>query len=223
MKVACENWYWSGEAGKEEVMFEKLERKLVNVLLFFDLFKMKTKIPEDFSGVMRTQDKRVRKLVKRAYEIPFYRKRFDEAGVKPEDIRTGDDLSKLPLLTKDELRAWMNEEAKDPKYDCWFHDTTSGSSGIPLMLLVSPKEKAYNMAKQMNIPVLGIIENYSYVKCPDCGKEIKVFGESHVEEAAREMNVPVLGRMPIDMKLAEAVENEKFYEAENPYLADVKL
>ena len=53
---------------------------------------------------------------------------------------------------------------------------------------------------------------------PDCGKEIKVFGESHVEEAAREMNVPVLGRMPIDMKLAEAVENEKFYEAENPYL-----
>ena len=54
-------------------MFEKLERKLVNVLLFFDLFKMKTKIPEDFSGVMRTQDKRVRKLVKRAYEIPFYR------------------------------------------------------------------------------------------------------------------------------------------------------
>ena len=80
-----------------------------------------------------------------------------------------------------------------------------------------------NLAKQMNIPVLGIIENYSYVKCPDCGKEIKVFGESHVEEAAREMNVPVLGRMPIDMKLAEAVENEKFYEAENPYLADVKL
>ena len=58
-------------------MFEKLERKLVNVLLFFDLFKMKTKIPTDFRGVMRTQDKRVQKLVKRAYEIPFYKKRFD--------------------------------------------------------------------------------------------------------------------------------------------------
>ena len=54
-------------------MFEKLERKLVNVLLFFDLFKMKTKIPTDFSGVMRTQDKRVQKLVKRAYKIPFYK------------------------------------------------------------------------------------------------------------------------------------------------------
>ena len=132
-------------------MFEKLERKLVNVLLFFDLFKMKTKIPTDFRGVMHTQDKRVQKLVKRAYEIPFYKKRFDEAGVKPEDIRTGDDLSKLPLLTKDELRAWMNEEAKNPKYDCWFHDTTSGSSGIPLMLLVSPKEKAYNMANWFRV------------------------------------------------------------------------
>ena len=132
-------------------MFEKLERKLVNVLLFFDLFKVKTKIPTDFRGVMHTQDKRVQKLVKRAYEIPFYKKRFDEAGVKPEDIRTGDDLSKLPLLTKDELRAWMNEEAKNLKYDCWFHDTTSGSSGIPLMLLVSPKEKAYNMANWFRV------------------------------------------------------------------------
>ena len=102
---------------REVIMFEKMERKLVNVLLFFDLFKMKTKIPKDFTGVMRTQDRRVRKLVKKAYKIPFYKERFDKAGVKPEDIRTGDDLSKLPLLTKDELRAWMNEEAKNPKYE----------------------------------------------------------------------------------------------------------
>ena len=132
-------------------MFEKLERKLVNVLLFFDLFKMKTKIPKDFTKVMRIQDKRVRKLVKKAYKIPFYKERFDRAGVRPEDIRTGDDLSKLPLLTKDELRAWMNEEAKNPKYEDWYHDTTSGSSGVPLMLLVSPREKAYNMANWFRV------------------------------------------------------------------------
>ena len=122
-------------------MFEKLERKMVNALLFLDLFKMKTKIPKDFSKVMELQNKRVQKLAKKAYKIPFYRKRFDEAGVKPSDIRTGDDLSKLPLLTKDELRAWMNEEAKKKKYESWYHDTTSGSSGVPLMLLVSPKER----------------------------------------------------------------------------------
>lgn len=132
-------------------MFEKLERKLVNVLLFLDLFKMKTKIPKDFRAVMKVQDKRVQKLVKKAYQIPFYKKRFDEAGVKPEDIKTGDDLSKLPLLTKDELRAWMKEEAKNPKYKYWYHDTTSGSSGVPLMLLVSPKEKAYNMANWFRV------------------------------------------------------------------------
>ena len=84
-------------------------------------------------------------------------------------------------------------------------------------------KKAYGMAKQMNIPVLGIVENYSYVKCPDCGKELKVFGESHSEEIAAELGVPVLGKMPIDPAIAEAVEEERFYEMENPYLKDVEL
>ena len=125
--------------------------------------------------------------------------------------------------------------------DYLFVDMPPGTGDVPLtvfqslpvdgvVIVTSPQDlvqmivkKAANMAEQMNIPVLGIVENYSYVKCPDCGKEIKVFGESHVEEAAQEMNVPVLGRMPIDMKLAEAVENEKFYETKNPYLADVEL
>lgn len=132
-------------------MLEGLEKKLVNVLLFVDLFRMEKKLPEDFTKVLRTQDRRVQKLAKKAYKIPFYKKRFDAAGVKPEDIKTGDDLSKLPLLTKDELRAWMNEEAKNPKYKDWYHDTTSGSSGVPLMLLVSPKEKAYNMANWFRV------------------------------------------------------------------------
>ena len=72
-------------------------------------------------------------------------------------------------------------------------------------------------------PVLGIIENYSYVKCPDCGKEIKIFGESRVDEAAAQMGIPVLGRMPIDANLAQAVEEERFYEAENPYLKEIDL
>ncbi len=136
---------------RREFMFEKMQRRLVNVWIFTDLFKMKTKIPKDFTGVMKTQEKRVQKLVKKAYEIPFYRRRFDEAGVKPEDIKTGDDLAKLPLLTKEELRAWMKEEEKDPKYEYWFRDTTSGSSGVPLMLLVSPREKAYNMANWFRV------------------------------------------------------------------------
>ncbi len=135
-------------------MFENLQKKLVNVLIFTDLAKMKKKIPEDFSGVIRTQNRRIRKLVKKAYRIPFYRERFDRAGVKPSDIRTAADLVKLPLLKKEELRAWMKEEDKKPKYKNWYRDTTSGSSGEPLMILLSPREKAYMMANWFRVMML---------------------------------------------------------------------
>lgn len=80
-------------------------------------------------------------------------------------------------------------------------------------------EKAYKMAKKMDIPVLGIVENYSYLVCPDCGKKINVFGESNIEEIAKDLDIPVLGKMPIDAALAQAVEDEKFYEMSNEYLA----
>ena len=81
-------------------------------------------------------------------------------------------------------------------------------------------KKAYYMAEAMNIPVLGIVENYSYLKCPDCGKEISVFGKSNIDEVAAELGVKVLGKMPIDPALAEMVEEEKFYEVDNEYLKD---
>ena len=125
--------------------------------------------------------------------------------------------------------------------DYLFVDMPPGTGDVPLtvfqslpvdgvVIVTSPQDlvqmivkKACSMAQQMNIPVLGIIENYSYVKCPDCGKEIKVFGESHVDEAAAQMGIPVLARMPIDMELARAVEEERFYETENPYLKEIRL
>lgn len=75
------------------------------------------------------------------------------------------------------------------------------------------------MARQMNIPVLGIVENYSYLVCPDCGKKISVFGESKVEEVAAELDIPVLGKMPVDAALAEAVEKERFFEVDHEYLS----
>ena len=77
------------------------------------------------------------------------------------------------------------------------------------------------MAKKMNIPVLGLVENYSYLECPDCGKKISVFGESHIDEIAEKLGVEVLGKMPIDPKFAEIVEQEKFYEADNQYLKNI--
>ena len=125
--------------------------------------------------------------------------------------------------------------------DYLFVDMPPGTGDVPLtvfqslpvdgvVIVTSPQDlvqmivkKAYNMADQMNIPVLGIVENYSYVKCPDCGKELKVFGESHIEEIAAELGVPVMGKMPIDPAIAEAIEEERFYEIANPYLEDVEL
>ena len=122
--------------------------------------------------------------------------------------------------------------------DFLFVDMPPGTGDVPLtvfqslpldgvVIVTSPQDlvqmivkKAYNMATMMNIPVLGIVENYSFLKCPDCGKEIKVFGESHIDEIAADLGVKVLGKMPIDAQLAEMVEAEKFYEVNNEYLKD---
>ena len=79
-------------------------------------------------------------------------------------------------------------------------------------------KKAYNMAEMMKIPVLGIVENYSYVKCPDCGTPIKIFGESHIDEIAVELNVPVLGKMPIDMAYASKADSGAFDQINNEYI-----
>ena len=123
--------------------------------------------------------------------------------------------------------------------DFLFVDMPPGTGDVPLtvfqslpvdgvVIVSSPQdlvqmivEKAYNMAKQMNIPVLGIVENYSYLECPECGKRISVFGESHIDEIAENLGTEVLGKMPIDPQLAEIVEQEKFYEAENKYLTNI--
>lgn len=67
-------------------------------------------------------------------------------------------------------------------------------------------KKAANMADMMNIPVLGLVENMSYIKCPDCGKEIKIFGESHIEDIANEFGYDLLAKMPIDPSVASAVD-----------------
>ena len=66
--------------------------------------------------------------------------------------------------------------------------------------------KAVEMAKMMDVPVLGLVENMSYVQCPDCGKPFSVFGESHIEEVAAKYALPVLGKLPLDPKLAAACD-----------------
>lgn len=82
-----------------------------------------------------------------------------------------------------------------------------------IVIVASPQElvgmiveKAVNMAKMMDVPVLALVENMSYITCPDCGKEIHVFGESHIDEIAQKHGVETVARMPIDPKLAAACD-----------------
>lgn len=86
-----------------------------------------------------------------------------------------------------------------------------------IVIVTSPQDlvqmvvaKAVNMANQMGIPILGLVENMSYAVCPDCGRHIDVFGTSKIEEVAREQQLPVLGTLPIDPKLAAAADDGSF-------------
>ncbi len=122
--------------------------------------------------------------------------------------------------------------------DYLFVDMPPGTGDVPLtvfqslpvegiVIVTSPQDlvqlivkKAYHMAKSMNIPILGVVENYSYLKCPDCGREISVFGQSRIEEVAKQLDLKILGKMPIDPKLAELSDAGKFADAQNEYLQD---
>ena len=122
--------------------------------------------------------------------------------------------------------------------DYMFIDMPPGTGDVPLtifqsvpldgiVIVSSPQElvgmiveKAVNMARMMNVPILGLVENMSYVECPDCGKQIKVFGESHIDEIAAEYDVPVLAKLPMDPALAAACDAGKIEYVENNYMKD---
>lgn len=99
-----------------------------------------------------------------------------------------------------------------------------------IVVVTSPQDlvsmivgKAMKMASLMNIPVLGLVENMSYALCPDCGKKIHVFGESHISEIAEEYHVPVLAQMPINPALASACDNGTVEDLDCSYLEDAAL
>lgn len=122
--------------------------------------------------------------------------------------------------------------------DYLFVDMPPGTGDVPLtvfqsipvdgiVVVTSPQElvsmivgKAVKMAEMMNIPVIGVVENMSYVECPDCGKKLPVFGESHLEDVAAQYHVPVIGQIPIDPKLAAACDKGMIELNEGNYLDD---
>ncbi len=119
--------------------------------------------------------------------------------------------------------------------DYMFVDCPPGTGDVPLtvfqslpldgiVIVTSPQDlvslivkKAYNMAKMMNIPVLGIVENMSYIKCPDCGKEFHIFGSGKTETVADELGVPLLARIPIDTDMATLIDNGMFEKHQSDY------
>lgn len=109
-------------------------------------------------------------------------------------------------------------------------DMPPGTGDVPLtiyqtipidgvVLVTSPQDlvkmivmKSYNMAKKMNVPVLGIVENYSYFLCPDNGKKYDIFGESHIEEIAGRLDVGIIGKLPIDSSVAAMADTGRVFE-----------
>lgn len=115
-------------------------------------------------------------------------------------------------------------------------DMPPGTGDVPLtvfqslpidgiVIVTSPQElvrmivkKAYYMAEMMDVPVLGVVENYSYIECPDCGKKMQVFGESHIDEVAKELGIDVLGKMPLDPAFASKADEGKIFDLDVNYI-----
>lgn len=127
-----------------------------------------------------------------------------------------------PVIAGAVKQFWTDVVWKD--VDFLFVDMPPGTGDVPLtvfqslpvdgiVVVASPQElvsmivaKAVNMAQMMHVPMLGIVENMSYIVCPDCGRHINVFGESHVDETAAKHGLPVLAKLPIDPQLAQLAD-----------------
>ena len=128
-----------------------------------------------------------------------------------------------PVIAGAVKQFWTDVIWEDVDY--MFVDMPPGTGDVPLtvfqslpvdgiVIVTSPQDlvsmivsKAVKMANMMHIPVLGFVENYSYLECPDCGKRIEVFGKSRLDEVAEAFNLPVLARLPIDPKIAESYDS----------------
>ena len=139
-----------------------------------------------------------------------------------------------PILANMVKQFWTDVIWGDVDY--LFVDMPPGTGDVPLtafqslplegiVIVTSPQDlvqmivkKAYNMAGMMKVPGLGLVENYSYVQCPDCGRKIYVFGESHIDQIAAGLNIPVLGKMPIDPAYAAKADEGAFDQVDNPYV-----
>ena len=141
-----------------------------------------------------------------------------------------------PVIAGAVKQFWTDVIWEDVDY--LFVDMPPGTGDVPLtvfqslpvngiIIVTSPQDlvsmivsKAVKMADMMHVPVLGFVENYSYLQCPDCGKKINVFGKSHLDAIAQEHGLPILARLPIDPKVAEAYDNGQMETVNTDALAE---
>ena len=127
-----------------------------------------------------------------------------------------------PVIANTVKQFWKDVIWKDVDY--MFVDMPPGTGDVPLtvfqslpvdgiIVVTSPQDlvsmivgKAVKMAEMMNVPILGIVENYSYFMCPDCGKKYSIFGESHIDEIAKDCGTDVLAKLPIDPDMAKCAD-----------------
>lgn len=163
-----------------------------------------------------------------------------EKGVRVMSVNLLLDSEETPVIWRGPVIAgtvkqfWTDVVWGDVDY--MFVDMPPGTGDVPLtvfqsipldgiIIVTSPQDlvsmivaKAVNMAKAMDIPVLGLIENYAYVECPDCGKKIQVFGESHSEETAAKHGIKFLGQLPLSRTISQAIDEEKVEELQGEWL-----
>ena len=175
----------------------------------------------------------------------------NEFGLLPVSTKTGIDVMSINLLLENETDpvVWRGPVIGGTVKQFWtdviwdtdymFIDMPPGTGDVPLtvfqsipvdgiIIVASPQElvsmivaKAVKMAKLMNIPILGIVENMSYFECPDCGKKHRIYGESHIMELAASHSIPVLAQLPIDPKLAALCDKGIIELMENDYVAPI--
>ena len=141
-----------------------------------------------------------------------------------------------PVIAGTVKQFWQDVVWTDVDY--MFVDMPPGTGDVPLtvfqsipvdgiIIVTSPQElvsmivgKAVKMAQMMDIPILGIIENMSYVECPNCGERIEIFGKSHVDEVAKQYNIPILGHIPMTPKISAASDAGTVEDLENDWFTD---
>lgn len=166
-----------------------------------------------------------------------------KGGVKIMSLNLLTDDETTPVIWRGSLIAgtvkqfWKDVLWED--VDIMFIDMPPGTGDVPLtvfqsipldgiVIVTSPQElvgmiveKAVNMANMMKIPVLGIVENMSYISCPDCGREIRPFGESRVDAEAQKHSIPKTAKLPIEPKLAKLCDSGMIESFEGDWLDDL--